>query len=166
MYQPGDYVIYGDNGLCLVEQVGVPSFNADQKTEYYFLRASDDGSRIYVPVDTRMPLRAPMTAQEAREFLAQLPNMPANPPERRDRKSVIAHYQEMLRPHTAQALAQVVKSIRWHHRATPGRMSGAEETLLKRARQQLCGELAGALEITAEEAQDLLEQAVAVKAEN
>ena len=166
MYQPGDYVVYGDNGLCLVEQVGVPSFNADQKTEYYFLRTSDDGSRIYVPTDTRMPLRAPMTAQEARDFLAQLPDMPANPPERRDRKSVLAHYQEMLRPHTALAMAQVVKSIRLHHRTTPGRMSGAEERLLKRVNHQLCSELAKALSITPDEAQDLLEQAVAAKAEN
>ncbi|MBQ9196466.1 MAG: hypothetical protein IJ157_04400 [Clostridia bacterium] len=166
MYQPGDYVVYGDNGLCLVERVGVPDFNADQKTEYYFLRTSDDGSRIYVPVDTRMPLRAPMSAQEARDFLEQLPGLPISLPERRDRKSVLSHYQEMLRPHTAKSLAQVIKSIRWHHRATPGRMSGAEEMLLKRAKQQLCGELAGALSITGDEAQELLEKAVSVKPEN
>ena len=68
MYQPGEYVVYGDNGLCLVEQVGVPSFNSD-KREYYFLRAADDGSRIYVPLDTHMPLRTPMTAPEAEDFL-------------------------------------------------------------------------------------------------
>ena len=163
MYQPGEYVVYGDNGLCLVEQVGVPSFNSD-KREYYFLRAADDGSRIYVPLDTHMPLRTPMTAPEAEDFLTKLSDLPVAFPARRDRKSVLAHYQEMLRPHTAQALAQVIKSIRLYHRTSPGRMSGAEEALLKRARQQLCGELAGALQISNEEAQERLEQAVAAQA--
>ena len=161
MYQAGEYVVYADSGLCLVEQVGIPDFNTDQgDREYYFLRAVEDGSRIYVPTDTNMPLRAPMTAQETESFLSGLDVLPVSLPERRDRKTVLAHYQQMLRPHTAQALAQAIKSIRWHHRGAPGRMSGLEETLLKRAERQLCGEVAGALNISRDEAQERLNDAL------
>ena len=166
MYQPGEYVVYGDNGLCLVEQVGVPSFNeGKQYTLYYFLRAEDDKSRIYVPTDTQMPLRPPMTAQEAERFLAQLPGLDVALPERRDRKTVLAHYQQLLRPHTAQALAQVAKSIRFQHRNSRKRMSGAEETFLRRAERQLTGELAKVLQISNEDAQARMEAAYEVCAE-
>lgn len=166
VYQPGEYVVYAENGLCLVEQVGVPDFAAgNTQTRYYFLRASDDGSRIYVPTDTHMPLRAPLTAQEAEELLQRLGDLPVRLPERRDRKTVLAHYQELLRPHTAESLAQTVKSIRYQHRGRPGRMSGAEETLLKRSERHLCGELAGALSISAEDARVRMEAALVHGAE-
>lgn len=162
MYQAGEYVVYGDSGLCLVEQVGVPEFNAGEKDRtYYFLRATTDRSRIYVPTDTSMPLRAPMTAGEAETFLGSLTDIPVSVPARRDRKTVVQHYQTMLSPHTKEALAQAIKSIRWAHRGAPGRMSGAEESVLKRAERQLCSELSGALNITMEAAGERLSRALA-----
>ena len=161
MYQSGDYVMYADSGLCLVEQVGVPSFSAEDKDSlYYFLRVADDGSRIYVPIDTSMPLRLPMTANEAETLLTEIGDIPVCVPERRDRKTLLSHYQTMLKPHTSQALAQIIKSIRWQHQQKPTRMSGAEEGMLKRAERQLCGELANALDITSDDARERLTEAL------
>lgn len=161
MYQAGEYVVYADNGLCLVEQVGVPEFNAGEKDRtYYFLRATTDKSRIYVPTDTHMPLRSPMTQDEAEEFLDGLGEIPVSVPERRDRKTVVQHYQNMLSSHTKEALAQAIKSIRWQHRSAPGRMSGAEESVLKRAEKQLCSELSGVLRISMEDAGERLTRAL------
>ena len=166
MYQPGDFVVYADSGLCQVEQIGVPSFNkGDSMQEYYFLRVASDNSRIYVPTDTHMPLRPPMTAQEAESFLSRLPHISISLPKRRDRKTVLAHYQSLLRPHTAEVLAQAAKSIRWQHRSKPGRMSGAEESLLKRAEKQLCGELAKALGISQEDANSRLQAAFSAESD-
>ena len=76
MFNPGDYVIYGDSGFCRVEQVAVPDFDTFEKGKpYYFLRSEADGSRIYTPVDTHQPLRAPVTQAEAEALLSQLPTM-------------------------------------------------------------------------------------------
>ena len=162
MYQAGEYVVYADNGLCLIEQVGVPEFNAGEKDRtYYFLRTTTDKSRIYVPTDTRLPLRAPMTAQEAEGFLSSLGDIPVSLPERRDRKTVSQHYQNMLSSHTKEALAQAIKSIRFAHRNAAGRMSGAEEGVLRRAERQLCSELSGVLDISMEEAGERLNRALA-----
>lgn len=37
MFNPGDYVIYGDSGFCRVEQVAVPDFDTFEKGKpYYF----------------------------------------------------------------------------------------------------------------------------------
>ena len=161
MYQAGEYVVYADNGLCLVEQVGVPDFNAGERDRtYYFLRTNTDKSRIYVPTDTQLPLRPPMTAQEAEAFLGSVGEIPVSLPQRRDRKTVVQHYQNMLSSHTKEALAQAIKSIRYAHRGAAGRMSGAEESVLRRAERQLCSELSGVLNISMEDAGERLTRAL------
>lgn len=161
MYQAGEYVVYADNGLCLVEQVGVPDFNASERDRtYYFLRTTTDKSRIYVPTDTQLPLRPPMTAQEAEAFLGSVGEIPVSLPQRRDRKTVVQHYQNMLSSHTKEALAQAIKSIRYAHRGAAGRMSGAEESVLRRAERQLCSELSGVLNISMEDAGERLTRAL------
>ena len=165
MYRAGEYVVYADSGLCLVEQVGVPDFNTSEKDRtYYFLRTTTDKSRIYVPTDTWLPLRPPMTAQEAERFLNGLEEIPVSLPERRDRKTVLQHYRNMLSTHTKEALAQTIKSIRFAHSGSIGRMSGVEEGVLRRAERQLCSELSGVLNITMEEAGERLSRALAVQA--
>ena len=161
MYQAGEYVVYAGSGLCLVEQVGVPDFNVgEQNRTYYFLRTTMDRSRIYVPTDTQLPLRAPMTAEEAEAFLSRAGEIPVSLPVRRDRKTVVQHYQNMLSGHTKEGLAQAIKSIRFAHRAAAGRMSGAEENVLRRAERQLCSELSGVLNISMEDAGERLSRAL------
>ena len=81
-------------------------------------------------------------------------------PVRRDRKTVVQHYQNMLSGHTKEGLAQAIKSIRFAHRAAAGRMSGAEENVLRRAERQLCSELSGVLNISMEDAGERLTRAL------
>ncbi len=149
MFQAGDYVVCGDNGLCRIEQIGVPDFDTFERNKaYYFLRSEEDGSRIYVPINTHMPLRAPITQQEAEALLSSLPDLQVNPPSCRDRKALQRYYQELMHLHTCEALAISVKSIYSRHIKTPGRMSGTEEAILRKAEHQLCSELAAALSIS------------------
>lgn len=167
MFQAGDYVIYGDSGLCQVEQIGVPDFDTfGSGKAYYFLRSQEDGSRIYTPVDTRMPLRAPITREEAEALLSSLPQLDVKTPTGRDRKSIQQHYQELLRPHTCVSLAVTVKSIYARHHGVPGRMSGAEESVLKKSEHQLCAELAAALSLSYDDARELLMKALRAQTES
>ena len=47
MFNPGDYVIYGDSGFCRVEQVAVPDFDTFEKGKpYYFLRSEQKFSGL------------------------------------------------------------------------------------------------------------------------
>ena len=167
MFEIGDYVIYGDSGLCQVEQIGVPDFDTfGSGKAYYFLRSQEDGSRIYTPVDTRMPLRAPITREEALALLSAIPTLEARTPTGRDRKSIQQHYQELLRPHTCESLAVTVKSIYARHHGMPGRMSGAEESVLKKTEHQLCAELAAALKLSYDDARALVLQSLKTQTES
>ena len=161
MYQTGDRVIYGSNGICTVESVGVPDFETfEQGKLYYFLRLESDGSRIYAPVDTTLPIRLLTGRQEALALLQSLPQLPVYLPASRDRKAVTAHYQQLMRAHTLQALACTVKSIYAQGKGMPGRLPALEEGLLKKAENQLYSELAAALELSLEEVRKQLLAAI------
>ena len=150
MFHTGDYVMYAGSGLCLVENVGVPSFQAANSPDYYFLRKASDNSRIYVPVDTPLPIRSPMTREEAERLLSDLRGLRPALPEKRDQKTIVRVCREALQQQTVHAAAQVIQLL---HAVHPnGKISGAEETLLKKAECALREELAYALCITATEA--------------
>ena len=159
MFHPGDYVVYAGNGLCLVENVGMPDFQtAMNASRYYFLRTADDKSRIYVPVDTSMPIRSPITSQEAEELLAELPAMKTDIPPKRDYKTMLQLCKNLLRPQTARAMAQTIKML---HTAHPsGKMSSEEERIYKQTQSRLNEELAYALHISANEAGSRLRNAL------
>lgn len=161
MFNCGDYVMYGDTGLCRVERVAVPDFDTFGSGKlYYFLHSEADGSRIYTPVDTQQPLRAPITHEQAEALLAEIQQMPVSLPTARDRKNVQQHYRTLLQPHTCQALACTIKSILTQHRGAMARISGVEQDMLKKAETLLCNELAAALEISSDDAKARLREAL------
>ena len=161
MINPGDYVIYGDSGFCRVEQVAVPHFDTFEKGKpYYFLRSEADGSRIYTPVDTHQPLRAPVTQAEAEALLSQLPAMQTCPATAHDRKTVLLHYRQLMQPHTCQALACTVKSILCQHHGALSRIPSAEQEILKKAEQLLVSGLSAALNLSYNETQSRVRKAM------
>ena len=161
MFQTGDLVVYGSNGVCRVERIDAPDFQTFERgKQYYFLRCEEDGSRIYAPVDTRVAMRAIMTRQEALALLERLPTMPVQQPASRDHKLVTQHYQKLLQDHAAETLFCVVKSIHLRGKSATGRISMAEESILKKAESQLCSELAAALSISPAEARERLLSAI------
>ena len=101
MFQAGDYVVYGGNGLCLIESIGVPSFQPSKGSpDYLFLRKTDDDSRIYVPVDTPLPIRCPMTQEEAESLLSALRLQKAEIPAKHDQKTIVKLCKDTLRSQT------------------------------------------------------------------
>ncbi len=164
MFQTGDRVVYGNNGICCIERIGVPDFEVFEcGKQYYFLRCEEDGSRIYVPLDTRVAMRAILTPAEAQALLHKLPAMPVQHPASRDHKLVTQHYQKLLQQHSAESLACTVKSIHLRSKGAdgaPGRISSAEESILKKTEAQLCSELAAALGISPASAHERLLAAI------
>ena len=57
MFSVGEYVIYGYEGVCKVEEVGHPALSGlDRKREYYRLTPYYRGGTIYAPVDGRIAM--------------------------------------------------------------------------------------------------------------
>ena len=73
MYQKGEYVVYGTNGPCMVEDVTklkIPG--CDAKRFYYVLRPVKTGkSVIYSPVDNEKVMIRPILSEEEATVLLQ-----------------------------------------------------------------------------------------------
>ena len=71
MFQKGDYVVYGNLGVCQVEGVEERRFEGlDAAHLYYQLTPVYQGGVLYVPADNpRIALRAVISAEEANRLI-------------------------------------------------------------------------------------------------
>lgn len=76
MFDIGDYVVYGHNGICQVEDITNPGFSGvDKEKKYYVLQPLNmKGSKIYSPVDNQKVLmRSVMSGEEAEKLIEEIP---------------------------------------------------------------------------------------------
>lgn len=72
MFEVGNYVVYGQNGVCRVEAVGkLEGMLSDRKRMYYTLvPVFEKESRIFTPVDNKkVVLRAVISKEDARHLM-------------------------------------------------------------------------------------------------
>lgn len=83
MFQIGELVVYGGEGVCRVESIGVPAIaGMDKQRQYYTLQPLYRSGQVLTPVDTKVLMRPIMTAEAALAFIAALPDLPPRRPRR------------------------------------------------------------------------------------
>ncbi|MBE6630061.1 MAG: CarD family transcriptional regulator [Ruminococcaceae bacterium] len=78
MFEKGEYIVYGVNGICRVEEICASPFDKNDTRTYYLLVPVHNpmGSTIYTPVDNqRVPMRRLMTAEEIDALIAKMPRV-------------------------------------------------------------------------------------------
>ena len=71
MFAVGDYVIYGYEGVCRIDEIGSPGVSGfDRGRQYYRLTPHYRGGTIYAPVDGRVRMRR-VISREALDALAK-----------------------------------------------------------------------------------------------
>ena len=155
MFAAGDLVIYGGEGVCRVESVGMPETEGIDKTKaYYTLFPLYRSGQVMTPVDTRVLMRPVMTAAEAAGFLAALPQLPPEAPEGPGQRAAKDHYHAVVTSYDCGRMAAMIKHVchRRHWALQHGRkVSQLDERYLRRVEDQLYGELAVALGIDRQE---------------
>lgn len=76
MYEKGEYVVCGHNGICFIEDIANPGFtDAQNHKMYYILEPLNmKGSKVYSPVDSNKVLMRPvMSGEEAEQFIDKIP---------------------------------------------------------------------------------------------
>lgn len=112
MYQVGQYVIYGSEGVCRIEEIGHPALSGlDKNQEYYRLTPYYRGGTIYAPVGGRVLMRPVITRDALEALLPTLPTLaplddiPANG------KLAAAYYRSVLAEHSCLRLLQLCKAL-------------------------------------------------------
>ena len=80
MYQIGEKIIYGSNGVCVIE--GFKTLEVPHTMEekvYYIIKPMFQECRISAPVDTKMFMRPIISAEEAQALIDGLADLDAQP---------------------------------------------------------------------------------------
>jgi len=112
MFSIGDYVIYGYEGVCKVEEIGHPRMSGlDRSREYYRLTPYYRGGTIYTPVDGRIVMRPVIAKSELESLIPALPKLPLLSDVPADGKLAAAYYREILAQHNCRRLLQLCKTL-------------------------------------------------------
>lgn len=151
MYQIGDRIIYGSNGVCVIDEIKmieVPH-TAEEKA-YYIIKPVYQECKISVPVDTKMFMRPIITGDEARSLIDGIPHVDAKPYYNNALRQLQEYYEQKLSSHSCADLIELTISLHQKKKEvlSQKRKFGAiDERYMKRAEDLLFGELSVALEI-------------------
>lgn len=161
MFNVGDYIIYGSNGVCRVEAVGVPEISALKKSgkTYYTLCPVGSTETIYIPVDTKIFMRPIIGREEAEELIEAIPTIDgevcyiSSPRVRSD------FYKEFMDSHECEDLVKLIKSIYAKGKSDAGAgktQSSIDKRFMEKAEKTLYSELSLALGISEDDVVDYI----------
>ncbi len=161
MYQVNDLIIYGNNGVCKVEEIGIPNImGIDRKKQYYILSPIySKGSLIYTPVEnSKVTMRRIITIEEAQELIDCIPSIPTI--EIGNDKFLDEKFRSAISSQDCEELIKVIKTvyIKQQDKISEGKKpSQVDERYFKQAEDLLYGELAIVLDMPKEKMKTYVE---------
>ena len=156
MFEIGEYVVCGNNGVCLIQEITTLQMSGvDKNRKYYILKpVYSAGSTIYVPVDAlQSSMRRILSKEEATLLLDSIPQVQVMII--KDEKTVEAQYRACMQSNRCDELVKLLKTLesRKKSRLEKGHeVTAVDSRYYKMAEDNLCGELAIVLGMTRTEA--------------
>jgi len=165
MYKKGEYVIYGNNGICRVEEIGIPIGTpmANNGKEYYTLSPVFGSGNIYVPLDTRVYMRPILTKAQAEALIEQIPQIQGKIFEGKDVRALGEKYKGCLDTHQCEDLVKLIKTVYQKEKVmveNGKKLAKTEQDFGKLARELLHREFSVALDLPYEEVEEYVTKKV------
>lgn len=165
MFQKGDLIVYGNTGVCRVEEVGSLKDvrGVDPEKHYYTLQPFYQLGVIYAPVDTPVFMRPVLSRDAAEEVISRIPDIQEEAYLGKDQKLLSDHYRSFLDTHRCEDLVQIIKTV--YSRNSNSRKNGkkpgqVDQRFMKRAEDLLYGEFAVSLGIPCEDVVTYISQKI------
>ncbi len=161
MFNIGEYVVYGNQGVCKVESIGpIDIFGVSKDKEYYTLvPVYHNESKVYAPVDNNKTVMRPIMSEDAvKGLIARIGDIDTITIVNERGRELI--YKEALHKCDCEELVKVMKTIyiRNEQRAREGKkVTSSDERYLKLAEEALYGEFAVVLNINKYEVESYIE---------
>ena len=112
MFSVGEYIIYGVEGVCEVEEAGkLKVAGLDKNREYYRLRPYYHGGTIYTPVDGKAVMRPVLTRAELEGLLPRLPELKPLDDVPADSRAAGEYYRAILSEHDCVRLLRLCRTL-------------------------------------------------------
>ena len=157
MYKKGELVVYGNNGVCVVEDITTVEnlLSGSEGALYYVLRSKiSNGSVSYVPVDSNVFLRPVMTKAQAEAIIEKIPDIDTKCFQNITPRDAMRVYRDAINTHNTETLISLIKHImetEEKKRSQNKKLSSTEERYLSISKKILESELTEALSMTEEE---------------
>ena len=156
MYERGELVVYGTNGVCRIEGVANPdAHSTNLGREFYQLKPLYQDGIIYTPVEgARTGMRPVMSKGEAEKLIDLIPSVQAEACHERTLQLLSQRYQAALQSGDTRDLLKLTMSVRKKRKQAEQqnhRLGMVDEKYGKQAERLLFGELAVALDIAIDE---------------
>jgi CarD family transcriptional regulator len=154
MYQINELVVFGNNGVCKIENIGVPGISGIVKDmQYYTLTPIfSKGSVIYTPVaNSKVSMRKIITIEEAQELMDNIQSIPIMKIE--SEKYLDEKYRSAISSQKCEDLLQIIKTvyIKQQQKESEGKKLGqVDERYMKQAEDMLYNELSIVLDLSKE----------------
>jgi CarD family transcriptional regulator len=163
VFEKGEYVVYGNLGVCKVQDLVTRRFEGlEAEHLYYVLEPVYQGGVLYVPADNpKIYIRRVISADEANRLIDTLPETRGEAFHSHSAQELSAHYAQAMQTHKCEDLMELTKSI-YHKKETMARQGKkfgrVDEHYMRQAEDTLFGELAVALGIPRDGVQGYISQ--------
>ncbi len=161
MFEIGDYIIYGNSGVCEVVEVGPIQLNERDKNEtlYYTLEpVFEKGSKIYTPVGNKKVLmRLALNKDEAINLIDNMPNIEFDTElSDKEREQEIKVGLKSIDPEEWIKILKALYYRKCERHADGKKMTSSDEKYVQQAQDYLYGELSISMDIPKEEVSELV----------
>ena len=166
MFNVGEFVVFGTDGVCMVENVGALEMEGVAKDKQYYTLTpvgKKGSNRIFAPVDgKRVVMRKVLTVEEARDFVESLDDIGRlKIPDERKREDT---YKAVLQSCDHIKLTELIKEMyaRRSERAAVGKkLPSVDERYFTAAENSLYSELGLSLNMEKDEIRSFMEKSAA-----
>ncbi len=162
MFCVNDYVVYGSEGVCRIENIGRMEISGlDKNKDYYTLVPVYKSGRIYTPTDSTIIMRRVITKERAQELVEHISQINSELDVPRDPKLAAAFYRELVRTYECEKLISVIRYIfQKQQELIPLKktLSAVDSKYYRMAQDILYGELGFALGIAPNEVKGYIEK--------
>lgn len=157
MYEIGDFIVYGSEGICRVIDIGNPGIQGAKERVYYTLLPVYGSGKIFTPVDSDVFMRPVMTCDEVHSLINKMPSIEAHLCDDASLQAKNNLYKTAFQEYDCANLISVIKSvyIRQESEAEKGKKLGQiDERFMNRAEDLIFGEFAIVLGMSKEEVKE------------
>ena len=112
MYKIGEYIIYGNDGVCKVEDVGVLNISGiNKKRIYYTLKPVYENGKIFTPIDTSVFMRSLINYEEVQQLIESIPYIKDKKCNEKNSRLLQIYYKNLLQTHECSDLLTLIAGI-------------------------------------------------------
>lgn len=164
MFKLGDYIVYGTNGVCTVDEIGTIDFQENKKFRLYYTLTPvyAKGSKLFTPVDNDKVIMRPIISKEEAEALVNnITNIETS--WYTEERKCVEGYKSALKSCDCRELIKIIKILylsKQSKLAEGKKVTASDEKYFLLAKDSLYGELAIVLGIQKEKVEGYITERI------